>query len=100
MCPERAQMVVGTLRVTLSLHGAHSLKEKRRIVHGLVRRLHNEFPVSVSEVDDHDVWTRATLGVACVSRDGRHADRVLAQVVRYLEREREAYVVDYEVEFR
>ncbi len=93
-------MVVGTLRVTLSLHGAHSLKEKRRIVHGLVRRLHNEFPVSVSEVDDHDVWTRATLGVACVSRDGRHADRVLAQVVRYLEREREAYVVDYEVEFR
>ncbi len=92
-------MVVGTLRVTLSLDGVHSLKEKRRIVQGLLRRLHNVFPVSVSEIEDHDVWTRATLGVACVSRDGRQVDRVLAQVVRYLEREREAYLVDYQVEF-
>jgi uncharacterized protein YlxP (DUF503 family) len=93
-------MVVGTLRITLSLDGAQSLKEKRRIVQSLVQRLHHTFPVSVSEVDDHEMWTRATLGVACVSNDGRHADRVLAQVVRYLEREREAYVVDYEVEIR
>ncbi len=93
-------MVVGTLRITLSLDGAQSLKDKRRIVQSLVQRLHHAFPVSVSEVDDQDVWTRATLGVAYVSNDGRHADRVLAQVVRYLERERELYVVDYEVEIR
>lgn len=93
-------MVVGTLRITLSLDGAQSLKDKRRIVQSLVHRLHHAFPVSVSEVDDQDVWTRTTLGVAYVSNDGRHADRVLAQVVRYLERERELYVVDYEVEIR
>jgi uncharacterized protein YlxP (DUF503 family) len=93
-------MIIGTLRVTLGLPGPRSLKDKRRIVQSLLRRLHNEFAVAASEVDDQDTWGRATLGIACVANDGGHADRVLAQVVRYIEREREAVVVDYEIEIR
>ncbi|MDR5683893.1 MAG: DUF503 domain-containing protein [Armatimonadota bacterium] len=93
-------MIVGTLRVTLELPGPRNLKDKRRIVQSLLRRLHNEFAVAASEVDNQDTWRQATLGIACVANDGRHADRVLAQVVRYIEREREAVLVDYEVEMR
>jgi uncharacterized protein YlxP (DUF503 family) len=93
-------MIIGTLRVTLDLPGPQSLKDKRRIVQSLLRRLHNEFCVAASEVDGQDTWGQATLGIACVANEGRHADRVLSQVVRYIEREREAVLVDYEVEIR
>ncbi|MCS7172687.1 MAG: DUF503 domain-containing protein [Armatimonadetes bacterium] len=93
-------MVVGTLRVALSLPGPRSLKDKRRIVHSLLRRLHNEFAVAAAEVDDQDLRGRATLGIAVVTNDGQHADQVLARVLRYIERQPEAVVVDYDVEIR
>lgn len=93
-------MIIGTLRVRLDLPGPQSLKDKRRIVQSLLRRLHNEFRVATAEVDDQNAPGQATLGIACVTNDGRHADRVLAQVVRYIEREREAVLADYEVEIR
>ncbi|MDR5709052.1 MAG: DUF503 domain-containing protein [Armatimonadota bacterium] len=93
-------MVVGTLRVALSLPGPRNLKDKRRIVHSLLQRLHNEFAVAAAEVDDQDLWGRATLGIAVVSNNGQHADQVLAQVLRYIERQPEAVIVDYDVEIR
>ncbi len=93
-------MVVGTLRIALTLPGPRNLKDKRRIVQSLLRRLHNEFFVAAAEVDDQELWGRTTLGIAVVTNDGRHADQVLAQVIRYIERQPEAVVVDYEVEIR
>ncbi|MDR7416488.1 MAG: DUF503 domain-containing protein [Armatimonadota bacterium] len=93
-------MVVGTLRVALSLPGPRSLKDKRRIVHSLLQRLHNEFAVAAAEVDDQDLWGRATLGIAVVTNDGQHADQVLARVLQYIERQPEAVIVDYDVEIR
>jgi uncharacterized protein YlxP (DUF503 family) len=93
-------MVVGTLRVALSLPGPRSLKDKRRIVHSLLQRLHNEFAVAAAEVDDQDLWGRTTLGIAVVTNDGQHADQVLARVLRYIERQPEAVIVDYDVEIR
>jgi len=92
--------VVGTLRVALSLPGPRSLKDKRRIVHSLLQRLHNEFAVAAAEVDDQDLWGRTTLGIAVVTNDGQHADQVLARVLRYIERQPEAVIVDYDVEIR
>lgn len=92
--------MVGTLRVALSLPGPRSLKDKRRIVHSLLQRLHNEFAVAAAEVDDQDLWGRTTLGIAVVTNDGQHADQVLARVLRYIERQPEAVIVDYDVEIR
>jgi uncharacterized protein YlxP (DUF503 family) len=51
-------------------------------------------------VDDQDLWGRTTLGIAVVTNDGQHADQVLARVLRYIERQPEAVIVDYDVEIR
>lgn len=63
-------MRVGWMRVELLIHGAHSLKEKRRPLKSLVERLTNRFNVSVAEVDHHDLHQRAAIGVALVASDG------------------------------
>ncbi|TMD09330.1 MAG: DUF503 domain-containing protein, partial [Chloroflexi bacterium] len=46
------------------------------------------------EVGDQDVWQLATIGIACVSGDGRHADEMCQKVLRHLENEGEAQVTN------
>ena len=83
-------VVIGSLVVSLLVPESHSLKEKRQVVRSVVSRLRQTFNVAVAEVDDQDTWQVATLGVACVSGDSRHADEVCQKVVRFLEQEAEA----------
>jgi uncharacterized protein YlxP (DUF503 family) len=79
-------MVIGVLRLTLHLPDSGSLKGKRHVVSGLVRRVRDRFQVAVAEVGDRDRWQLAHLGIACVSADSTHADEILANVLSYVER--------------
>ncbi len=78
-------LTVGLLRVVLHLPDSGSLKSKRQIVSGLVRRLRQEFKVSAAEVGELDRWQLAELAVAAVSGDSRHADEILAKALTYIE---------------
>ena len=91
-------MIVGTAVFDLSLSGVNSLKEKRRILKSLLARLHNRFNVSISEVDHNDSLKTSQLGLAVVSNDKVHADRVIATIFRIIESEPEINLVDYRVE--
>ena len=79
--------VIGILRVTLHLPESGSLKSKRQVVAGLLRRVRTRYGVAAAEVGDRDRWQLAHLAVACVSQDGRHADEILARVLRFVEAE-------------
>lgn len=76
---------VGLLRVVLHLPDSGSLKSKRHVVSGLLRRVRTEFKVAAAEVGERDRWQLAELAVACVSADARHVDEVLATVLSYIE---------------
>ena len=85
-------MVIGSLTVSMHIPESHSLKEKRQVVQSLVARLRRTFNIAVAEVGDQDTWQLATIGIACVSGDGRHADEMCQKVLRHLENEGEALV--------
>jgi hypothetical protein len=92
-------MLIGVLRVRLRLPENQSLKGKRAVLKSLVARLQNKFHVAVAEVGDNDSWQAATLGVACVSNDERHANQVLAAVIDFIRSERlDAEILDVETE--
>ena len=93
-------MIVGTAAVDLFLPACGSLKAKRRIVKGLRERVRRKYNVSVAEVDYLDKWQRATLGIAVVTNDTRFADRVLAGVIREIERDPTLDVLSVSVEMR
>src|SRR2546423_14724069 len=80
-----SSVALGVARVVLHLPDSGSLKSKRMIVSGLLRRLRQQLKVSAAEVGKLDRWQIAELAVATVSGDGRHADEVLASVLRYIE---------------
>jgi uncharacterized protein YlxP (DUF503 family) len=91
-------MVVGTLEIELHLAGSSSLKEKRAVIRSLVDRLRRRFNVAASEVDHHDLWQRALLGIVTVSNDAKVVHSVLAHAQRLVEGEPRAVVVDVRVE--
>ena len=78
-------MAVVLLTVELHFPFAHSLKDKRMILRGLKDRA-KKFNVGVAEIDHHDLWQRATLGVVAIATDGAHAERELQAVVAEMER--------------
>ncbi|HZR07338.1 MAG TPA: DUF503 domain-containing protein [Myxococcales bacterium] len=75
-------MVVGVLRLTLYIHGASSLKDKRQVVRKVTDRLRSRFNVGVAEVGDNDIWQRALIGIVAVSNDHSFVNEVLDKCVR------------------
>src|SRR3569833_2248188 len=76
---------VGLLTAELAIESADSLKDKRQVLKSLMAHLRNELNVSVSEVDDHDIWRKAVIAAAIVAVDGRFVNEVLDKVVDHIE---------------
>ncbi len=92
-------MTVGVCRVVLRLPENGSLKGKRQLLRSLTTRLRNKFNVAVAEVDDNDRWQIATIGITCVSNDGRHAQEMLDRVVAFIQHTRlDAELLESEIE--
>ena len=91
-------MNVGLLQVVLQIPDAQSLKDKRRIVRGLLDRIKARFEVAAAEVDDQDSWQSSVVGFATVSNDARHAASVMDRVLAYVRESPAARVVEHELE--
>lgn len=77
-------MLIGILQFELLIHGAESLKDKRRVVSSLKDRLHREHQASVAEVAMQDHMSVARMGLAIVGGDGRHLGEVLDRITNKL----------------
>ena len=75
---------VGILSAELHFPDNHSLKGKRKELLSVKAQLQRRFGASVAEVDHHELWQRARLTVACVAREHREAEELLAGAERYL----------------
>jgi uncharacterized protein YlxP (DUF503 family) len=91
-----ARVALGT--VELHLPDVESLKGKRHVLKGLKQRVRARFEVSVAEVDHHDMWQRATLAVAYVSHDSRHANEVVSKALDFIEANVEGMVIQESLE--
>lgn len=91
-------MFIGSLRVTLSIRNALSLKEKRQVLKSLKDRIQNKFNVAVAEIDKQDIWQTTVLGLVTVSNDTKFIDTLLSQIINFLRAERATDLVSYEQE--
>jgi len=79
--------MTGIVTWDLRLGGVNSLKEKRKILRGMLDRIRSRFNVSIAEVDSQDLWQKAVVVAAHVSNDRRHIERTVEQLTEILERE-------------
>jgi len=90
---------VGVCKLKLHIPGSRSLKDKRSIVKSLVMRLQKQFNISIAEVDDHDLWQMATIGLACVSNHNNRVDEVISAAISRIEHDYPSVeIVEKEIE--
>ena len=91
-------MIVGILQVQLTIDGATSLKDKRRVVSSLKDRLHREHQVSVAEVGRQDEHRTAMLGIAAAGSSVPVCQSLLDRVLEKIRDHRGNYVADHAIE--
>jgi uncharacterized protein len=72
------------LTIRLHLPDNASLKGKRKELLSIRAALARRFGASVAEVDDHDLWQRATLAAGIVARSAGELDRAADGIERFL----------------
>ena len=91
-------MSIGVLYIDFLVHGARSLKDKRRVVKSLKQRIRNRFNCSLAETDFHDQWGRAQLTICVVANESRHANTQLNKIAQFAEQNRDADITNYQIE--
>lgn len=90
---------LGLLTADLSFPAAFSLKEKRRILRGLLDRLRSKESYSVAEIGYADTHTRSIIAVACVGSNRASVERWLQEAQRIIDRRDGLVVNDWWIEW-
>ena len=94
-------MRVATCVITLQFYSVGSLKEKRRIVKSILTRLPKQYNVAVAEIDYHDTWQTAVIGLVTIGNDAGYLHGLLEKAVDWIEKTRlDARIEQYSIEFR
>ncbi len=91
-------MRAAAVRIELRIPWSRSLKEKRSVLRRFVKELGDLGSLSIAEVDDHDRWQTATVGVAMVAPDKHGLEILLDRVRGYLGRPGDIDVVSFHVD--
>lgn len=96
------EMAVDVLVVKIKLYApwVHSLKEKRMIIKSILGKLRNKFQVSVAEVECQDVHQTIVIAVAAIVAHRAQADSMKEEILRFVEMNTEAEIIDIEDEIR
>jgi uncharacterized protein YlxP (DUF503 family) len=89
---------IGVCTIELHVPESGSLKEKRHSLRSLKDRIRHSFNVSVAEIDDNDLWQKASLAVAAVSNDKSHLNQTLDRVMDMVRSVPEISLLDYHIE--
>lgn len=77
-------MHVLAVEFDLRLRGSSSRKDKRSVLRPIIDGLRNRHPVSVAETGHHDLWQRASVGVAVVADTPGRARAMMDEVERFV----------------
>jgi uncharacterized protein YlxP (DUF503 family) len=91
-------MIVVAAMITLVIPENDSLKGKRRVVKSLIERVRHKFDAAVAEVGDNDLWQKARIGVALVGNDSQLLESRLQQIMKFMENQHLAEIIDSRVE--
>ena len=93
-------MNVLTLKMKIYVPWVHSLKEKRMVVKSILGKVRNKFNVSAAEVDAQDVHQTIIIGIAIIVAHQGQADSMEEEIMRFVEMNTDAEILEIETEVR
>ena len=83
-------------KLTFHIPHAASLKDKRQVCRSLIDRARHRFNASIAEIGTQDVHQALTIGIAVVSGEYTHAQQSLDEIMRHMEENTYAELVEIE----
>jgi len=84
----------------IKLDACNSLKEKRSHIKPLMKKIHNQFNVSISEIDKQDIWNESVIACSLISNDRRSSESYLARLIKFVENNaKNYYLVNHTIDF-
>jgi uncharacterized protein YlxP (DUF503 family) len=90
---------IGILTLRLFIGSSQSLKDKRMVLRGIKDKIRNNFNVSVSELEGHDKWQTAVLGIAMIGNEHKLVADTLHKIVGLIERYPAVEICEQVIEF-
>jgi uncharacterized protein len=78
-------MIVGISSIELYFSETHSLKDKRQAIRKIVDKTRMKFNISIMEVEQTNLWQRASIGFAVVGVKKDHVNSAIENVCEYVE---------------
>ncbi|HLV08582.1 MAG TPA: DUF503 domain-containing protein [Halanaerobiales bacterium] len=92
-------MIIGLLKLELYFPMAFSLKDKRSIIKSIMEKGRQRFNISISEIDNNELWKNATLGVVTVSNNKGYAEKLLTGTLNFIENYNGLEIIDSKFEY-
>jgi len=90
-------MLIGICQIDLYLPNSHSLKDKRNLLKSIKLRIRHNYNVSVSEIDNFELWKNTTLGIACIGNEKKYLNKVLNGIIIFLEKQNSVQLTKFEI---
>lgn len=91
-------MHIAFLQVDLHIPSSHSLKDKRSVLKRLINLVRSRHNVAIAEIENHDAWQTARLGLVTINNETDDTDRILQRVIREIGRFDGCELEDYQIE--
>ncbi|MFC6463788.1 DUF503 domain-containing protein [Marinilactibacillus sp. GCM10026970] len=84
------------LELTILIFDSYSLKDKRSVVKSILKKLSNQYNVSVAEIDELDTLNKAKIGLGIVGNNRVLCENILNQTIRFIEANYEVNITEIE----
>ncbi len=78
-------MPVKSVLLNLYIPSSRSLKNKRNIIQGMIKKIRNRFNASVAEIDSLDKWQQAIVGVTIISNSMVILEKTHSEIISFIE---------------
>lgn len=78
-------MIVGVSSIEMFFPENHSLKDKRQAIKRIVEKTRAKFNISVMEVEQTNLWQRASIGFSIIGVKKDHVSSAIENVYKYIE---------------
>ncbi len=92
-------MIIGVYTFEVYIPYSHSLKEKRRVITSIKKRIQSKFNVSVAEVDFLELWQRGRIGVAMISGEKSVVDKTFEKIKLLLSEFHDISIMSEEISY-
>ncbi len=92
-------MTIGIMTINYHLPNTQNLKEKRQVIQSIKKILHNQFNVSISEINHLNLWQKSLIGISTISNNRKMVDKIFNKVIEKFSHFNDGYILDYNTEY-